>query len=156
MYRNIKGIRGSVARATQSKVYDITMIILIVGYTLLVLVQFGLDGQDFYDDIKNTIYVIELCILGIFVIEIFLHICAFHIHYLEDWLNILDIVVIILSIIFVLLDILLDEDNWFRGFLKIRGIFRLLRIFILIRKLNAVRVRREMRKKLNTGLIFGI
>ena len=97
-----------------------------------------------------------MSILGVFVIEIGLHIFAFHIHYLADWLNILDIVIIILSIIFVLLDILLAADNKFRGFLKVRGIFRLLRIFILIRKLNAVRVRREMRKKLNVGLIFGI
>ena len=94
--------------------------------------------------------------MGIFVIEIVIHVIAFHIHYLSDWLNIVDIIVIIISILFVLLDLLLHEDNSFRGFLKIRGIFRLLRIFILIRKLNSVRVRTEMRKKKNVGLIFGI
>ena len=99
---------------------------------------------------------VELVILGIFCVEIMIHILAFHIYYLTDWLNILDIVVILLSILFVLLDILLPKDNKLSGFLKIRGIFRLLRIFILIRKLNVMRVRREMRKKQNTGLIFGI
>ena len=90
------------------------------------------------------------------MLEIVIHIIGFHIHYLSDWLNIVDIVVIIISIIFVMLDLELPDDNSFRGFLKIRGIFRLLRIFILIRKLNAVRVRREMRMKKNVGLIFGI
>ena len=102
------------------------------------------------------IYPIELAILAIFVFEIITHIFAFHIHYLRDWLNIVDIIVIIISIIFVLLDIYLPDNNAFRGFLKVRGVFRLLRIFILIRKLNAVRVRREFRKKVNTGLILGI
>ena len=63
----------------------------------------------------------------------------------DSW-NILDIIIIIISVVFVLLDLLVGDNSKIRGFLKIRGIFRLLRIFILIRKLNAVRVRREMRK----------
>jgi len=40
--------------------------------------------------------------------------------------------------------------------LKIRGIFRLLRIFILIRKLNTVRVRREVRIKTTTSLGYDL
>jgi hypothetical protein len=43
-----------------------------------------------------------------------------------------------------------------KGFLKIRGIFRLLRIFILVRKLNTLRVKREVRqrKKMGSGYEF--
>lgn len=67
--------------------------------------------------------------------------------YLRDVWNIADIVVILLSIAFVLLDLLIEDNSSLSGFLKIRGIFRLLRVFILIRKLNVVRVRREVRKK---------
>jgi hypothetical protein len=34
-----------------------------------------------------------------------------------------------------------------QGFLKIRAVFRLLRIFILIRKLNSLKNRRDMQKR---------
>lgn len=92
----------------RSKIYDILMIFLIVGYTALVLIQFGLDGQDFYDGIQSSVFIAELCILGVFVIEIFLHVVAFRLLYLKDYWNVLDIFIIMLSITFVLLDILLD------------------------------------------------
>jgi len=55
---------------------------------------------------------------------------------LRDYWNILDIIIILISIAFVLLDLLLETNNALSGFLKIRGIFRLLRVFILIRKVN--------------------
>jgi hypothetical protein len=57
--------------------------------------------------------------------------------------NIFDFIVIILSIAFVILDILVKNEA-LQAFLKIRGIFRLLRIFILIRKLNTLRIRRDI------------
>lgn len=81
------------------------------------------------------------------------HIYAYGILFLRDYWNILDIIVILLSIAFVLMDLLITNSSALDGFLKIRGIFRLLRVFILIRKLNAVRVRREHRKRfaLNIG-----
>jgi amino acid permease len=59
----------------------------------------------------------------------------------------LDIIIIVSSLIFVLLDLKLDEGSHLKTLLNIRGLFRLFRVFILIRKLNAVRIRREMRKK---------
>jgi hypothetical protein len=49
----------------------------------------------------------------------------------------------------VLLDLLLENNRAIAGLLKIRGIFRLLRIFILMRKFNAVRIRREIIKRRN-------
>ena len=94
--------------------------------------------------------------MGVFVIDIIMHINAFRLLYLIDIWNILDLIVIILSIGLVLLDLLLPVDNNVRGFLKIRGVFRLLRVFILIRKLNAVRIRREMRKKITTQLGYDL
>ena len=97
-----------------------------------------------------------MCILGIFVVEIVLHVLAFRMLYLKDYWNVLDIVIIIISIVFVLLDILLDQKSGVRGFLKIRGVFRLLRVFILVRKLNAVRLRREIMIKSTTSLGYDL
>ena len=68
---------------------------------------------------------------------------AFHWWYLKDPWNFFDLIIIIVSIRFVLLDVYVENEA-LKGFLKIRGIFRLLRIFILIRKLNALRVKREV------------
>ena len=53
-------------------------------------------------------------------------------------------VIIAICVVFVILDIELVKAFGFKGILKIRGVFRLLRIFILVRKLNAVRIRREL------------
>ena len=86
-------------------------------------------------------------ILGVFVIDIGMHIYTFGRMYLNDYWNISDIIVIILSIIFVILDINLKPKSKLKGILKLRGLFRLLRVFLLVRKLNLVRVRREVRKK---------
>jgi hypothetical protein len=93
--------------------------------------------------------------LGIFIIEIALHLFAFHCLYLEDMWNIFDLVVIILSIIFVVLDIYV-ENKVVESILKIRGIFRLLRIFILVRKLNTLKIRRDLIKKKITSLGYDL
>jgi hypothetical protein len=145
--RGIVGIRQKVAIMLGSKYYDATMIILIVLYTLLVLVQFGLDEQEFYRNEEPNIFKAELAILGLFIVEIVLHVFAYRLLYLKDYWNILDIMVIKICLVFVLLDLLLDKSVNIKGFFKIRGIFRLLRIFILTRKLNAVRIRRDLIKK---------
>jgi hypothetical protein len=89
---------------------------------------------------------IELSILGIFVVEIALHIIALGKLYMKDYWNVFDLAVILLSVAFVLIDMLVD-NNVLQGFLKIRGVFRLLRIFLLIRKLNTLRVKRELQKR---------
>ena len=143
----IVGIRRNLALMLSSKSYDITLVLLIVLYTALVLVQFGTDGQDFYDKMQNSLFIAELIILGVFVFDILLHILAYGFLYLRDIWNIVDIVIIIVCLIFVFLDLFIDSNNSFRSLLKIRGIFRLLRIFILIRKLNAVRIRHELSMK---------
>jgi cAMP-specific phosphodiesterase 4 len=86
-------------------------------------------------------------VLGIFVVEIIFHTYAFGLFYLKDYWNIVDIIVIAISIAFVILDLTVKSSSILKGILKIRGIFRLLRVFILIRKLNIVRMKRELRSK---------
>lgn len=77
------------------------------------------------------------------MVEIILHFVAFKLLYLKDYWNIFDMFIIILSVAFVLLDIFID-NSVIDGILKIRGIFRLLRVFLLVRKLNTLRVKREV------------
>jgi hypothetical protein len=84
--------------------------------------------------------------LGIFCIDISLHIIALGKLYLKDYWNSFDLLIIILSLLFVFLDIFVDNKA-LQGFLKIRGIFRLLRIFLLVRKLNSLRIKRDLQKK---------
>jgi flagellin-specific chaperone FliS len=142
------GGRLAIAEFIKTKLYDIFVILLIIIYTLLIFVYFGLDGTTYETNNKlnDTLYVIELVILAFFVIDISLHIGAFHCLYLRDGWNIFDMVVIALSIVFVILDMNV-KNKTVQNILKIRGIFRLLRIFILIRKLNLLRIKRDIQKK---------
>jgi len=80
------------------------------------------------------------------VIEISLHIYAYNMMYLRDIWNLIDFIVIILSVLFVLLDMYLPESG-FKNILRIRGIFRMMRIFLLVRKLNTLRVKRDLVKR---------
>jgi len=49
-------------------------------------------------------------VLGIFVVEIFLHIFGFGCLYIKDYWNIVDIIVIAISIAFVILDLTVSND----------------------------------------------
>ena len=130
------------------------MIVLIIIYTLLIFLFFGFDDVEACTDSakeqkvarEQIFYIIELTILGVFVIEIALHIYAYNVLYLRDVWNLIDFIVILLSVLFVLLDMLLP-DSGFKNILRIRGIFRMMRIFLLIRKLNTLRVKRELVKR---------
>jgi hypothetical protein len=143
----IIGCRLKLAEMLKSKVYDVLMIILIVFYTLLIFLYFTFQDSFFNTTYnQNAFYIIELSILGVFVVEIFLHLLVYHLIYFRDYWNIFDLVIIILSYIFVFLDMFVD-NNELQGFLKIRGIFRLLRVFLLIRKLSHLKLRRDMSKR---------
>ena len=143
----IVGRRLKIAMALKSKPYDIFMIILIIFYTLLIFLFFAFADSYFQDDKnQNIFYIIELSILGIFCVEIAFHLFAFKCLYFKDYWNIFDLCIIILSLIFVFLDIFVNNDV-LDGILKIRGIFRLLRIFLLIRKLNTLRIKSEFKKR---------
>ena len=137
------------------------MIVLIVLYCILIAVYFVLEDTLFAEvheegtlhvktessTIEKGFFVGELVILGIFCLDIALHITAYGMIYLRDVWNIVDLVVIVLSIAAVLLDIFVENET-LSGFLKIRGVMRLVRIFILFRKLNAIRVKRDRRVKM--------
>mmetsp|Transcript_45376 Transcript_45376/g.33161 ORF Transcript_45376/g.33161 Transcript_45376/m.33161 type:complete len:269 (+) Transcript_45376:178-984(+) len=143
----VKGWRLSIAELVRTRLYDIFVILLIIIYTLLIFVYFALDGTEVdEDEYKVTLYAIEIVILAFFVFDITLHVLAFWLLYLSDWWNIFDLVVILLSIVFVVADMKVDNDT-VKNILKIRGIFRLLRVFLLIRKLNVLRVKRDIQKK---------
>lgn len=133
------------------------MIILIILYTMLIFVYFGMEETEWVQTGggEEVFYIIELCILGLFVLEILIFVSIYHCLYLKDMWNLFDLIVIILSILFVLLDMLVD-NNSLQGVLKIRGIFRLLRVFLLIRKLNTLRVKRELQKKNMTPLGYDL
>jgi len=144
-HRHIRGCRFKIALLLKSKVYDYFMVALIVLYTLFVLVQFGIDEQTWFINIENKVYVAELVVLGYFVIEIFVHLMVYRCLYMKDYWNIADVVVIVISIVFVVLDLSIKNNNALKNILNLRGVFRLLRVFILIRKLNVVRLKREIR-----------
>ena len=57
-----------------------------------------------------------------------------------------DAVVILVNIVFVIVDIQVSAGI-VKEILKIRGFFRLIRIFVLIRKVNQVKTKRERRSK---------
>jgi hypothetical protein len=94
------------AMITKSKLYDIFVILLIILYTILIFVYFGVDGTDVEKkkNLMKMFYIIEIVILSLFVIDITIHITAYFCMYLRDPWNIFDLIVIILSIVFVILD----------------------------------------------------
>jgi Ion transport protein len=85
-------------------------------------------------------------LLGLFCCEIFVNVLAYGVLYMKDLWNIFDIIIIILSLAFVLLDLLVNNST-LSGFLRIRSVFRILRIFILVRKLSTLKQRREIHKR---------
>lgn len=106
----INGSRLKLALMLRSKPFDIAMIILIVLYTVLIFLFFAF--VDTFADSSNIIifYIIELSILGIFCLEIALHLFGYGKLYLKDNWNIFDIIIIILSLTFVFLDIYVNNS----------------------------------------------
>ena len=91
----------------RSKPVEIFLIVLIIAYTFMVFVFFGLEDIVFEEneEAKITLYLIELAILGLFVIEITLYFFSYRCLYFSDIWNVFDLVVIVLSIAFVMLDL---------------------------------------------------
>jgi hypothetical protein len=122
------------------------MIFLIIAYALFVFFFFGFI-EDFKDEYNlMAFYITELVIIGIFIIDIVLHIIALGFLYIKEYWNIVDVMVILTSIVFVLTDIFV-HSIFIEGFFKIRGILRLLRIFLLISKLNALKMKKDFNSR---------
>jgi hypothetical protein len=137
----ITGRRLKLAMMLKSIPADVIMIIIIILFAVLMVFYFSF-VDTFFKEEEYMFQFIEMGILGLFVIEIMLHIIAYGKHYMSDCWNIFDIIIIILSLAFLFLDIFAKDDS-LRGVLQIRGIFRLVRILILLRKLNTLRVKRD-------------
>ena len=58
----------------------------------------------------------------------------------------MDAVVILVNILFVIVDSQVTS-GWLKNILKLRGFFRLVRIFVLIRKVGQVKAKRDRRSK---------
>lgn len=121
-----------------SKPFEYFMITLIIFYCILVFVSFGITDIDEDNSLGGVIEIlvyIELAILIIFIFEILANLYAYgsKFYFRDRWLF-FDALVIVGSIILVIVDIIFDESS-FNSISKIvRGIFRLLRIFLLFRK----------------------
>lgn len=106
----IKGGRLHLALGLRSLPVDIIMVLMIIVYSILIILYFAVVDTYFSDN--TTIFkIIELCLLGLFVIETILHIVAYGVLYIKDCWNIFDMIIITLSIIFVFLDLYLDDSS---------------------------------------------
>jgi Ion transport protein len=135
----IKGQRLKLALLLRSKLVDILSILMITIYAILMFLYLAFEDMLFpNDEHLLTFLAIELTILLCFVLDICLNVVAYWRLYLRYLWNLFDILIVTLCCIFVLVDIQSQSES-IRHFLKIRAIFRLLRIFLLVRKLNALR-----------------
>ena len=153
---NISQWRINIANFMRSKPVDIFIIALILLYTLLVIVYLAI--EDLIDDdktVETTLQIVELVFLFIFWVEITLNLIGFGILFLKDYWNIADITVILLAIIFVILDMTLDDSS-LSGVFRLRGLFRLLRVGILIRKFDAIRKKSAARKQMKIRDIYHV
>lgn len=138
----------------RSKPVDIFIISLILLYTVLVVVYLAIDNIISESNTATlALQIFELILLFIFVVETILNFIGFGQLFLKDYWNIADITVILLAIVLVILDMTLT-DGQLSGLLKLRGLFRLLRIGILFRKFEAIRKKRAAQRKRQTRDIF--
>jgi hypothetical protein len=129
---NITGFRMMLARSLGSKVVDITLLILTSFYTFLVLVLMGFD-RDFYDNnsgVEITFQVIEFIILAIFISDVIARIYAYRGLYFSEKFNIVDIILVSLAVVLAIIDVPVDDPKA-SAFLRLRGIFRLLRVGVV-------------------------
>ena len=140
----------------RSKAIDIFIIVLILLYTLLVIVYLAI--EDVIEDhraVELSLQITELVFLFIFCVEISLNLIGFGMFFIKDWWNIADVTVILLAIIFVILDMTLDDSS-LSGLFRLRGLFRLLRVGILIRKFDSIRKKSQARKRMQIRDIYHV
>ena len=157
MKSGIHGNRLKLSLILASKGYDIAQILLIVVYCILMVVTFVAEDiimqneksasclteetgepvqEASYKQIVTEILIfLEILILLFFVLDILVHIIGYGLIYLKDYWNMVDAVVILVNIVFVIVDMQVSAGI-LKEVLKIRGFFRLIRIFVLIRKVN--------------------
>ncbi|EGR33678.1 hypothetical protein IMG5_045930 [Ichthyophthirius multifiliis] len=131
--------RRKIKNAMKSKFIQYLVVLLIFLYTTLIFTNIALDDliedKDKSSQITKQLHYIELIILSIFFIEIILNSYSSGLkHYFSNKSLFLDFLIIIISIILVIIDISTSNNSFSSVATIIRGIFRFLRIFLLIRK----------------------
>lgn len=100
----VTGGRLELAMLLRSLPADIIMIIIIIIFAILMIFYFSF-VDSFFKEQEYIFQYIEFTILGLFVIEIVLHIIAYGKLYIMDCWNLFDIVIIILSLAFLFVDV---------------------------------------------------
>mmetsp|Transcript_42277 Transcript_42277/g.30471 ORF Transcript_42277/g.30471 Transcript_42277/m.30471 type:complete len:219 (+) Transcript_42277:324-980(+) len=158
----IQGCRSDLACVLMTKCYDVFMIILICYYSTcmviylivedMVIITYENETEEIdlqSAELVERIFVInELVVLASFCLDITLHIIAYGKYYLVDYWNIFDVIIIFINILFVVLDIYDVEGN-FSSVLKLRGLFRIMRILIVFRKINMVKAKTDRRRRID-------
>lgn len=146
--RNVGECRLFIANIMRSKVVDFFIIGLIILYTLLVVVYLAIDNIiSEYRSVELGLEIVELVFLGIFIVEISMNFIGFGCLFVKDYWNIVDITVILAAVALVITDIIYSGSN-LDALLRLRGLFRLVRIGILLRKFDSIRKKSIARKKM--------
>lgn len=100
----ITGGRLKLAMVLRSLPADIIMIIIIILFAILMIFYFAF-VDTYFSEQEYIFQYIEFTILGLFIVEIVLHVAAFGKFYILDCWNIFDILIILLSLAFLFVDI---------------------------------------------------
>lgn len=139
--------RQKVALIVKSRVFEITILILVLLYVLIVFAYFLIDDLGFTNQERNeyllTLNIIELIILIVFLIEITFNTIAYGFSfYFRTKLLLFDAIVIIISFVLVIIELAIQDESKNPTLSLIarivRGVFRFLRIFILFRKVSNI------------------
>jgi Ion transport protein len=137
-----------VAKFMRSKPVEIFIILLIIIYTLLVVVYLAIDNIiSSNNKVELGLQIFELVLLFVFWVETVLNFIGFGMLFVKDYWNIVDISVILLAVVLVILDISLSGSS-LDALIRLRGLFRLVRIGILLRKFDAIRKKNAAKRNL--------
>lgn len=93
--------------------YDTFMISLIILYCLLIVLYFAYVDNAFTSGSSNILIFeyLEVAILGVFCVDIIIHVFGYGLLYVSDYWNIVDAIIIILSLAFIFLVINIDDPQ---------------------------------------------
>jgi len=112
------------------------IILTVVGYAILVLIQLAFQEEIHANkNLKDIINVIDLCILGVFSIEISIKTIVFGWAYMWDIYQLFDALMVVLSIAMGILEYVV-VSSWVSQVLSLRGVLRVLRILIIFRRVS--------------------
>lgn len=109
--------------------------------------------QDLNPDELKVLVLIEMIILCLFLFDIALHLFAYHWLYFKDPWNRLDLLVVIVNIACMEWSIIVfggSNESVIDSSLRIQGVLRLSRLYILIRQFNLIRKKQDALVYLST------